>query len=1061
MRLSLFVWHHQKAVLLLVFLLCALGLYFSRHLPVAIFPDLTAPRIIITADSGDTPIPTMLANVTRPLENAVAGVPSITRIKSLTQRGGDELDVNFNWGTDMLVTLQLVQARIGQIQQSLPPGTQVQSERLNPSVFPIMGYSLYSSTIPPAELRRIALYTMRPRMLRVPGVREISVLGGDQPDFLVTVDPTELLARGVSVRDVEDGLSKTNQISSVGYYDAAFLHHQIIVSGLLKNPRDIARVTVAVKNRVPVTVGQVATVQRAVEKRTIETSGDGHDAVLVNVIKQPNGNTVQVAQEIRRVLRDLQPALPPGLRVTVFYDQSEIVQESQASVLEAILLGSLLALVVLMFFLGNLRAAAVVLIILPLSILITFGLMKALGQTMNIMTLGALAIALGLVIDDGIVVVENMFHELERGQSRRAAIAVGLQGITPAMVGSSLTTMAAFLPLTFLSGITGQFFGPLALVMIATLFVSLLLSLLFTPLLADILLPKEARAPGGGDPRSGGAGPRGLWVGAIAKILGFFPGLFEHVVRVYTRILGWSLRHRALVILLLAPIAGGTFLLFNHVQTGFFPEFDEGGFIVDYLTPAGTSLAETSVAARQVESILARTPEVAAWSRRTGAQLGFDITTQNRGDMSVRLRQRRSRDIQAIMDDVRRQVEAQVPSVQADFIQILQDGIGDIAGSPRPVEVKIFGEDMLELEKLARQVGAIVAGTPGVVDENDGIVNSSPETVLSVDTERAQRFGLTTEDIRQATQAALLGVEPTSIQEGEQAVGVRVVLAHPYGALDQAVLPHIPIASPVTNGDILLSQVADVRSQPGTPLIRRENQRQMIAVTAGLSGRDLGSATADIQQRIARQVRLPAGDSIEYGGLYESQQQSFAGLATVLVVAVLFVVTLLVIQLRSLRQSFALLVAAILSLSGVLLGLFLTQTPLNISSFTGAIMIVGIVTENGIVLFDFMNRLHQEAPGRELTDVIAQAGTERLRPILMTTIAAILALFPLALGLGAGAALQRPLAIAVIGGLSVSIFFTLLAAPVLYVTLERLKPRRPPAAEERQLLAVEHELVAE
>ena len=1032
MGLSGFVQHYHKAILLLVVVLCLGGFAASQSLPVAIFPDLTAPRIIVTADAGDTPLPLILANITRPLENAVAGVPNVTRIGSLTQRGGDELDVNFAWGTNMAVTLQQVQARITQVQATLPPGTIVSAQRLNPSVFPVMGYSLYSKTVSPQELRRLALYTLRPRLLRVPGVREIAVQGGDTPNFQVQLDPTALLARGITASDVQTALAKNNQINAVGHYDQSFLRYEILASGLFANPQDIANVTVAVKNRVPITVGEVGTVSRGVEPHTIETSGDGHQAVLVNIIKQPTGNTVQVADGVRATFADVRSALPPDISITSFYDESKIVLESQNSVLESLIVGGVLALIVLMLFLGNLRTASVVLILLPLTIIITFALMKALGQTMNIMTLGALAIALGLVIDDGIVVVENMFSELESGKERSAAIAAGLKAITPAMIGSSLTTMAAFLPLTFLNDLTGQFFGPLALVMIATLAVSLGLALLLTPLLAGWLLPKSVGHEAAGRKKS-----------ISARILGFFPAQFDKLVRVYSHALGWCLKHRAIVLLLLLPVALGTYFLYTKVETGFFPEFDEGGFVLDYQLPAGTSLAETSRVSGQIETVLAHTPEVAAWSRQTGAQNGFDITTQNVGDMTVRLKSHRSRDITDVIDDVRSQVEGKFPSAQVSFKQTLQDEIGDIAGSPSPVQIKIFGPDEATLERLADQVNDILGKTPGVVDNNPGIVHGNPEALLSINTRAARRYGLTTDDITQAAQAALQGTEPTRVQQAEESIGVRVQLAHPGQTLSESLLPQILIASPVTGGDVPLSAVAQVEIRPGTPHVTRENQREMIAVTASLKDRDLGSTTADIQRRVAKEVKLPPGYNLEYGGLYASQQQSFSELGLTLLIAVLFVFTLLVFQFRSLRQAVALLMAALLSLFGVLLALLLTKTQLNISSFTGAIMIVGIITENGIVLFDFFNRLRREMPGGDLIALMTRAGTERLRPILMTTIGAILALLPLALGLGAGAALQKPLAIAVVGGLLVSTIFTLIVAPVIYVTLELLKPSAP------------------
>jgi len=1035
MGLSGWVQRYRKAILLLVVVLCLGGFSASQSLPVAIFPDLAAPRIIVTADAGNTPIPTVLANITRPLENAVAGVPNVTKVSSLTQRGGDELDVNFSWGTDMPATLQQVQAKLAQAQAGLPAGTVVSAERLNPSVFPVMGYSLYSPTVSPQQLRSLALYTLRPRLLRVPGVREIAVQGGDTPDFLVRLNPTSLLTRGITVSDVQTALSKNNQVNSVGSYDQSFLRYQVLVSGLFKTAADIRNVTVAVKNRVPVTLGEVGTVTRGIEPHTVETSGDGHPAVLLSIIKQPTGNTVQVSDGIKQALADAKSLLPPGVTVTNYYDQAEIVLGSQNSVVEALIIGGVLALIVLMLFLGNLRTAAIVLIILPLTIVISFALMKLLGQTLNIMTLGALAVALGLVIDDGIVVVENMFSELESGKERSEAIAAGLKAITPAMVGSSLTTMAAFLPLTFLNDLTGQFFGPLALVMIATLTVSLALALLLTPILAGWLLPLKADAHTGRKPN------------ILARVLGFFPRQFDKIVRVYARVLGWCLVHKAVVIALLLPVALGTFFLYKNIETGFFPEFDEGGFILDYKLPAGTSLAEASVVSGQIETLLAQTPEIAAWSRQTGAQSGFAITTQNTGDMTVRLKSSRSRDINAIMEDLRGQILAKYPAADVDFHQTLQDNIGDIAGNPNPVEIKIFGTDEATLEDLAQKVdGAITplgGKTPYVVGDFNGIVHSNPESVLEVNTQAAQRYGLTTDDITQAVQAALQGVEPTQVQQGEQAVGVRVVLAHPGEALTPELLPNIGIASPVTGGTVPVSEVAAVVPAPGAAQVTRENQRQMISVTASLSGKDLGSATQAIQSAVGKSVKLPPGYTIEYGGLYASQQQSFAELGQTLLITMMLVFTLLVFQFRSIRQAIALLLAAILSLFGVLAALTLTHTLLNISSFTGAIMIIGIITENGIVLFAFFNHLRSEDPHGDLTALVQKAGEERLRPILMTTIGAILALMPLALGLGAGAALQKPLAIAVIGGLSVSTFFTLLVAPVLFVALEGMTHKEP------------------
>lgn len=1031
MKLARFVWGNRKAFLLLILTFCIIGGYFAQHLPVAIFPQLTVPRIVIATDAGDLPIETTLIQVSRPLESAVSTIPGVNRVSSTTTRGSSDLEVTFTGGSDMQLALQRIQSQIAEVRSSLPADTNVTASVINPSIFPIMGYSLTSDTYDLATLRRLAIYSLRPSLARLPGVAQVRITGGDIPEYLVSVNPAALASRGLSLQDVQDALAKANGVSSVGNFDSSYQKYEIVVTGLLHGIDDIGNVTVASKGQVPVAISDIASVKETIRPPTVLSTGNGKPAVIINIIKQPDANTIQVAGEVRKTLVTLKHTLPSGVKNYLFYDQSEIVQQSEDSVVESIIIGGVLALIVLMFFLANLRAAGVVLLILPFTLLISFGLMKLMGETLNIMTLGALAIALGLVIDDGIVVVENIFHHIERGNTKREAINAGIQAITPAMIGSSLTTMAAFLPLTFLSGVTGQFFAPLALVMIAMLAVSLLLALMLTPILAEYMLRDNDESGNKTESKT---------------VFNFFQHVFTRIVYRYGLILSWFLKRRVLVPILIIPLLIVSYLLFTHLKTGFFPEFDEGAFVIDYQMPAGTSLAETDRVCKTVEGILAQTPEVDSWSRLTGAMSGsgLELTEANQGDILVRLKSKHDRPSDEVMDDIRKQLEKSQPAFQVDIIQILQDGIGDIAGSPKPIEVKIYGDDTKTLVSLAHQTGDILNKIHGVVDENDGIVDTGPVMAVHVDSQRASRFGLSTNAVTTATATALRGSIATTVQKGEAGIDVRVQSALPMGKdkithIDPAILPSVPIPT-ASGGNVPLNAIATLAEEPGSPQITRENQRQMVSVTARLEGRDLGSGMKEVQQRL-QTLHLPEGYRIEYGGLYASQQQSFMELAIVLLSAVLLVSSLLVIQFRSFRQTFALLIAAILSLFGVLLGLWITGTPLNISSFTGAIMIVGIVTENGIVLFDFIKHLRNTSPDRSLADIVVEAGRKRLRPILMTTIGAILALLPLSLGIGAGAAMQKPLAIAVIGGLTISTLFTLIVAPVLYVMMDN-SPRK-------------------
>lgn len=1039
MKIAHFVRLNQKALVTLVVLLCCLGGYLALHLPVAIFPQLTVPRIAIAALAGDTPIVTTLAQVTRPLEAAISTVPGVSRVYSQTIRGSDSIDVSFANGTDMQLALQRVQAQIGEVQGTLPPGTSVTAEAINPSIFPIMGYSLTSDTLDLVALRQLALYTIRPHLARLPGVAQIRVTGGDVPEFLVAVHPEALRARGLTLSDVADALAKANRVASVGQFNRSYQRYELLVSGLLESADDIGNVAIATKNRVPLFVSDVAEVRPSIAQRTVLATGNGKLGVVINVVKQPTANTIQVANEVHAALAELTPTLPKDLHTSRFYDQSEIVAQSESSVVEAIIVGGVLALLVLILFLGNLRVATIVLLQLPLSLLITFSLMQLMGQTLNIMTLGALAIAMGLVIDDGIVVVENIYHELEAGKNRLEAVAAGMESITPALVGSSLTTMVTFLPLTFLGGVTGQFFAPLALVMIATLVVSLLLALLLTPLLSSYILPRKITV------ESTENGTSQYNTNFLGAIFGLFPRLFDWMANGFGKLLLACIRFRAVVVLFSLGALIGSYYLYTQLPTGFFPEFDEGAFVIDYHLSAGASLAESDRVLRQIEAVLATNKDVAAWSRLTGARSGsgLELCEQNQGDVLVRLKTNRVHPGDEIMADLRKQLEAEHPGMELELIQILQDGIGDIAGAPSPIEVKIYGPDMPTLTRLAHQVGAIVSKIPGIVEENDGIIESGPETVIRVDSRRASQAGLTTDAITNAATSALRGSVATTIQQGEVSIDVRVQAATSLGGVDQntlASLPDIPIAVPGVP-PVSLRSVADIAVLPGTPQINRENQQQMVAITARLEGRDLGSGVREVKESLQKDFKLPPGYRIEYGGLYASQQESFAQLASILLLAVLLVSTMLLILLRSFRQTFVLLLAAILSLGGVIAALYVTHTPLNISSFTGAIMVVGIVTEDGIVFFDVVNQLRRLIPDRPIIETVMEARRLRLRPILMTILAAILALLPLAQGVGAGAAMQKPLSIAVIGGLIASTIFTLLVAPTFYVSLVRNKQR--------------------
>jgi multidrug efflux pump subunit AcrB len=1073
MNLARFVDRHHKATYLVVALLCVAGLYAVFQLPSSIYPEVEFPRIIIVAEGSQLEPRNMVTAVARPLEDAVSSLQGIevSRVTSRSVRGSSEVSVQFAPSTNMELALQLVQAKVAEVQPSLPTGLEMDIQRLTPSVFPIVSYNVTGA--PPAVLRDLATYTIRPRLARLPGVSQVRVEGGETREIEVIVAPERLAANHLTVGQIEDSIAQTSAVTSVGRVSRDYQQYNVLATGEALSLDDIRRIIVSTPSstarkpedggadRAPIHLGDVADVKYGAEDRTSIFTGNGVPAAIVSITRQIGGNTIAIAAQVDEVMRELQTQLPRGVHIEQVYNQATLVHDSIANVRDAILIGGLLAVVVLLIFLGHIRITLIAATTIPLTVIITFFFMRLFNQTFNLMSLGGIAVAIGLVIDDAVVVVENIERHLRRREfeNRRDAIYGSVGELMAAVIGSTLTTVVVFLPLVLLEGVVGQFFTALSFALTVAVLVSLVLSLTLIPLLADQFLPKEVGAglvptrfaleeeDGQGqalplqerdDSRiepEDDAGRmfepeeiRNPLVQKIQKIL-------NEGERRYTVALDWAFAHRrASIAATLLALAVGVFV-YTRLETGFLPEMDEGGFVLDYKLPPGTSLAETNKVVSQVEDILRATPEVAAYSRRTGSQLGFFATDPNEGDILVRLKENRKRDSEEVIDDVRGQIEGSLPAIHVEFVELLQDIIDDLAGSPRPVEIKLFGNDLNILQHAAVELGARVEKIEGVVEAYNGVSEGSPELVARIDPVRAGRAGMTVQTVATQLNDELIGHRVTQVREGDRLVGVRVRLPDET-RFDFAKISNAPISGP---GGFTqpLSAYAQIKREAGQTELVRQDQRQMVAITTGLSGRGLGSVIGDVRKLLS-QTRLPPGVTYELGGQYESQQTAFRGLLLVFGLALALVFIVLVIQFRSYTKPLVILFAAPVSLVGAMLALWVTRTPLNISSFMGLIMLVGLVVKNGIILLDYTDKLRAERH-MPLEAALREAGRVRLRPILMTTLCTIFGLLPLAIGLGAGAEMQRPLAIAVIGGLTLSTFITLLIVPVISTQLATLK----------------------
>ncbi len=1040
MNLARLVSNQSRAVLVLVALICAGGLYAAWRLPIAIFPSTDFPRVVIIVDNGVAPAPQTLVSVTRPIEEAMNGIPGIQRIKSKTSRGSSEISLFFDWSVDVRQSLQLVQARLSQLASTLPPTARIDHvERLTFAVFPVTGYSLTSDTRDLASLRDIANYTIRPQLARLPGIATVGVAGGKNREFHVTVDPERLVAHNVSVQQVVDAVHNSNIIVSPGLIEENHQLELALVSGQAPKPEDLNGIVIATVNNAPVTLADVATVGVGVEPQyTLVSAYPGKPAVLLNINRQPDANTVAVVDEVKAELAAMRGQIPKDITIAPYYDQSLLVRDSMNSVRDSILIGLLLSVVILFAFLRNWGTTFVAALVIPVTVLATFLAMWLAGLSLDLMTLGGVAAAIGLVIDDAIVVVENIYTHMSRGQSRREAVQKAISEITVPIIGSTITPVVVFLPLTLLTGVTGSFFRSLALTMAVALLTSLVLALSFTPVLAERFVRAKRREGSKEDPgqRSDRESPgnereEDEEAAAQGRILGAIVGRYEWV-------LGHALDHRWVILVVVAVVLAGSFLLYRSLGSEFLPEFDESAFVLDYWAPPGASLTETDRMLHRVEELLVQTPEVESYSRRTGLEMGLFITEPNRGDYAVKLKPGHKRATDEVMAELRQKLAKSEPALTVEFVGILSDVIGDLTSSPEPIEIKLFSEDTAALQAKADEVETAIKKVQGVVDTKNGVIVSGPAITFNIDPLRAARLGVTATDVANTVTTAMSGDAASSILQQGRLIVVRVIFPPEVrSSLDR--VRGLQVRS--SSGALFrLDQVAEVAYDKGQTEIARDGLRQTVGVTGRLEGKDLGTAIAEIKNLLSKEVKLPPGMTVEYGGLYQEQQSSFRELVISLVLAIVLVFLTLLIEFRSFAHPIAIVTGAILALGGVLLGLFITQTTLNVVSLMGMIMIVGIVAKNGILMLDAVE--DHLAAGDTVREALLRSGRRRFRPVLMTSLAAMLGMLPLALALGAGSELLQPLAIAVISGLAVALVLSLVVTPTVY-TLVRHEPAYP------------------
>jgi CzcA family heavy metal efflux pump len=993
---------HARSILFFLAILVVAGVVASFSLPVALFPHVSFPRVRITLDAGDRPAERMAIEVTTPVEEAVRAIPGVRSVRSTTSRGTAEISVNFDWGEDMVAAMLQCQSQVNKILPSLPTGTSFEVERMDPTVFPVIAYSLTSDSHSLVELHDLALYTLRPALSTVSGVARVTVQGGRVEEYRVNVDPDKLQSFKLTLAEVASALSASNVQVAVGHLEQYNKLYLVVSDTRFQKFEEIERTVLRSTPDGVVLLEDVAQVEHSSEPQWIRITADGHDAVLFQVYQQPTGNTVEIASGIKAKLREMKKQIPDGVKIADWYDQSDLITASEHSTRDAVLIGIVLAAIVLLAFLGDWKVTLIATLTVPAVLAATILLLYVLKMSFTIMTLGGMAAAVGLIIDDAIVMVEHIVRRARgsaEGDARSRVLRAATEFTNP-LAGSSAATIIIFTPLAFLSGVTGAFFKALSLTMAASLIISFFVAWLAVPILCARLLRTDSK---------------------IDR-----PSLFtQRVHEVYRENMQRLLRRPRVVFLFLIPLLLLGFLAFKNVPSGFMPVMDEGGFILDYISPPGTSLAETDRLLRQVESILQETPEVQTYSRRTGLQLGGGVTEANTGDFFVRLKPFPRRGIEEVMDGVREEIETHVPGLQIELLQLMEDLIGDLTSVPQPIEIKLYSDDEATLHTLAPKVADTISKVKGVIEVKPGIIPAGDALNIQVDRVKVGLEGMDPDAVTKALDDFLTGNVTTKIQRGPKLIGVRVWI--PRDAREtMRNIDNLLLRAP--DGHLFpLKRVATLTPLSGQPEIMRDDLKRMVAVTARISGRDLGSTVRDVKRALARSSVIPNNVLYRFGGLYEQQQIAFRGLTLILFAAIVLVFLLLLFLYESFRVAGAMLLIPIFAVAGVYLGLWLTRTEFNITSRMGMTMIVGIVTEIAIFYYSEFRDLPPS------DDRFILAGINRMRAIFMTAFAAILALLPLALGIGHGSAMQQPLAIAIIAGLVFALPLVLIALPALLV----------------------------
>jgi len=1022
-------WSLQNRLLVLLgaVLLLVVGGYSAVRMPVDVFPDLTAPTVTIITEAHGMAPEEVEAQIAFPVETSLNGAPGVRRVRSASAVGLSIVWVEFDWGTDIYQARQIVGEKLQLAAPSLPPGA---DKPVMAPISSVMGEILFialtSDEHTPIDLKTTADWVVRKRLLAVPGVSQVVPTGGDTKQYQVILRPERLSAYSIALDEVVRALRETNENTAAGLYVEGGQQYLIQGLGRIRQPSDIGETVVAIRGKQPVLVRQLGEVMIGPAMKIGEGSHDGKPAVVLGIQKQPGANTLELTRRLDATLDDIQATIPQGMAINRhIFRQSDFIEVAVGNVLGSLRDGAVLVVAIVFLFLASLRATGITVLAIPLSLVTAVLAMRALGATINTMTLGGMAIAVGALVDDAIIDVENVVRRLREnfrlpGWQRRPAMEIVFEAskeIRGSIVFATAIIVLVFLPLFFLSGIEGRLLRPLGFAYVVSLAASLVVALTVTPVLCSLLLPGSRAVH---DDREGAL---------VRWLKARYAPILDAVLLRWKAVLGASAALLVLAVVGLA-LAGRAFL----------PDFNEGTLTLFAVTLPGTSLAESDKLGRLVEETLLRHPEVVATARRTGrAELDEHAQDVNSAEIDVGLKMGR-RSKKELLAAMRKDL-ALVPGVAITIGQPISHRIDHmLSGTRANIAVKVFGDDLQELRRLAEQVRGVMAGVPGVVDLSLEQQTEIPILTVRFDRPSIARYGLRIRDVAEAVETAFQGTITSRVLEGQAAFDL--VVRYDRSSLKDLDAVRSTLVTTPSGARVPLHALAEIRRDRGPNAVSRENVQRKLVVMSNVSGRDIGSVVADIRKAVASSVKLPGGYHIEYGGQFESAEHASRTLLVLGLAVVAGILLILFVALRSGRDAAVVMVNLPLALVGGVAGVWLSGGTLSVASIIGFITLFGIATRNGLMMISHVQHLVEHEGVSDARAAVMRGAMERLSPILMTALATGLGLVPLALSGGdAGSEIETPMAIVILCGLFTATALNMVVVPALYLRFGSVRER--------------------